>query len=159
MPLIAQYEGKNVGSLASIYIVLLDDVTTIPIATALEISGNISAAAFTKIEPIENGAAFTETQQESEHGPVYNYTVPITINKERKDITIALAGFVGRKCIAITIDNNDGTARIIGSIEQPARLSWGSNKARQLAAGNGYSIEISASQSHPAFYYTGTIPV
>jgi hypothetical protein len=156
---ISRNDGKNLGSIAKVWIKLWSEITDTQEASSLLVSDDLSlTGTWTLIELVPGEGSWQESEAQ---GQVHDHSVQLSIHKDRREITDTLQGFVGRKLMAIVEDRNNQTRRLLGEAgfkEYHARLSYSASK--ELGAGkNGYSLQLTCQMDHPAYYYTGAIPV
>lgn len=151
------FDGKNPGSYKALHIILATSVAAIPRALDLSVSTDITTTEnFEQIDFVDNSQAnYTESVQDTPHGSRYDQLITCQINKDRLALGQALYDYQNREVICLVVDHND-VVKIVGSKEEPCRLTFTANREGKLAGGtNLYNITISGAQSHPAYYYTG----
>lgn len=153
-----KHDGKNPGGHSALYIKLKSEVTAIPLPIDLSISDNITTTGnWEQIIYIPGTADHTEDRSDGPDGNVYQQRITCIINKDALALGQALFTYQNREIIAAITDHN-GTTRVIGTLNEPARLTYNLVKDKSLAGGtNAYTLTITATTTEPAPYYTGTI--
>ncbi|MEM7163755.1 MAG: hypothetical protein AAF487_15110 [Bacteroidota bacterium] len=150
------YEGKSTGGILAVYLQLVENVIQIPSASGINLSNDINPSSFQKINPLDSTARFKETSKVIHGSQSYNYEIPFSIRKDRSVVTQLLSNLMNRKLIAITEDF-EGLRRVIGSLDEPARLNWTFNKGESISSPNRYDVVITCQQTNPAYYYSGNL--
>lgn len=151
--MITKHQGKNHGRIKNLYLILKSAVTDIPLPSGLEISSDLTAGDFTKVQFLHGSGDWTETKSDSPQGSAYAFSAVVAINRDKKATTEALQGFDGKELIALMEDNN-GEIRMLGDEEYHVRMNWTLTKSNNL-----YALTMTCEMDHPAYYYTGVFSI
>lgn len=115
------------GGLNDMYYVPVEDVSYIgplnPLTGTIGRFAVVPGARIYKLASIPKGKAFTETPQQGRGGTYYDIVVSgfIPFESEANHVQLSVAQYY--RYIVIAVSHQEGIVRIIGSIENPARIS------------------------------------
>lgn len=96
----------------------------------------------------ESGNLFLKTE-DSDNGPIYNYTVQLFINNMRAEVDSALNGFLTPVGVLRVTDMND-RVYIIGAPDRPVTMNETGGTGQKYINENGSMFDFTSAQSERA---------
>lgn len=153
--------GNAAGMRTKLYITCVDQVSSIPAATAKVISSDItmvadvgdgSAGVFYEINISKNNQNYVGEPQGDDENPDYNHTLTFNILKMTAAKNVVIDTLNGAECIVIWYDRN-GVPWIMGSLTEGASFQ----ASPQTNDINAYACTINWRSPQTLDSYTGTI--
>lgn len=151
--------GKHHGGIKNLWIGLYEDINNIPAHDDLMISGDIamkSGKVFYEIEATYNSISFTENLMRDQNGVFWDQRIAFSVSKS--ELVKELNWIGSSRRIVVLYKSNNEDYRVIGSIINPAQLTYGLTKSGGFTGQDQYSVTITARSILPALYYQGFIP-
>lgn len=147
------------AGIKTLKLILAADIDIMPDPVNQEISNDIqlkTGKAFILIDIKQDNGSFEEAINLNKQGVVYEPTVNATISRTNLAALQSLSAFMFRDVVA-WITDEEGNERIIGSKDQPVRISYRENLQERINQANFYDIEITKQRTEPTPYFTGSV--
>jgi hypothetical protein len=137
------YEGDNIGSVQNAEIVEHYKIASV---NPIVLKPGMSWITIPFKE--ESGNLFLKTE-DSDNGPIYNYTVQLFINNMRNEIDAEMSKFLTATGVLRVTDMND-RVYIIGGPDKPVAMNETSTTGQKFTNENGSMFDFTSSQSERA---------
>jgi hypothetical protein len=150
----------NVPGLFKLYLIRVDEVTTIPAAVYQTISTNltlVSGKGFSVWEFTEETAKVDENAVGEADGKSFEDLIDFFIPGDDATKAYQFSQMLNDRFIAITKDGNNNI-KIHGDLDRPMRLETQNfTTGAANADRKGTAFQLKCNASHKAYWYTGTI--
>ena len=147
--------GDNIGGHRMFLFIPVEDVESIPDAVNMVVSEDIELKTdkawyyglFT-----QDTHGYVEPMEENEAGPYYKKKLTGFISTVTKEMTALIEDFESRLFVLISLDNN-GNLRLIGSLNEPMRVSIDETSQDNAAGRSGYSVMFRRDSTFKSYFY------
>lgn len=141
---IKKIEGDNLGGIYSFKFIPVTDVQSIPSTLNGAIHNEVNIKTNTRwyegyctIETMN----FSDNQEDSDHGAFHTKEFLGIVPKDRPELIDLFNGMKNKRFILDLVDNN-GTRKLVGTVEEPLNFSSGFDTKANIAGRNEYKISF-----------------
>lgn len=147
--------GTNVGGVRHLQVIDINDIISIPSASASVINSEISLKAGVTPAVISfppHAGDFAQKVKEADSGQIIQSTIRVDIPKDAVEIGQWANLNSEREVVALYMDEN-GVVCIVGSLERPLAMKVNRATGRKAADNNKFDITLEGIADHYAYYY------
>lgn len=153
--------GDNTGGHKVFLFIPVEDVSSIPKAEGMIVVEDIVlkedkawySGLFTN-----DTHGYVETQDEGEAGTYYKKNMTGFVPTVNEAMNALLEDCENRRFIIVTHDNNE-RLRILGSLEEPMKLTADENSQNVTSGRGGYSVSFFRDSSFKSYFYEPVTPI